>query len=564
MSPRRAKSAPKAEPEGGGANPYDEVPYPNYAYPLSHPDRLATVAKLFGLRAPDVAGCRVLELGCARGGNLIPMAEALPEARFVGVERSARQVGEARAGIRALGLENIEIQEKDILDVGEDMGSFDYVICHGVYSWVPAEVREKILSACAENLAPEGVAYVSYNVYPGWNMRGMVRDMMLYHTSRFPKPETRAQEARSLLEFLSKSAPAKSPYAAFLQSEFEKMRRHADAYLLHDHLEVDNAPLWFHEFIERARGAGLAYLGEADVGSMSASGLGAEAAKSLQKVARNVVELEQYMDFLRFRAFRQTLLCHEGTEVQHGIGPESLEGMHVAGGLELSEQEGELADAAPWRFRHPSGKGLASSDPVVKSALVELEAAWPESITFEDLLAKARGRLGREGGADDSERKALGETLLHSFVGGLVELTTRPSPITAEVAPSPKAGRFAWHQAASSTTVTNLKHQLVRLGKLDRLLLRHADGSRDHEALVDLLVELASRGQLGLEQNGERVEDEASRRRLLTEAVSQGLRRLARNALLLSETPASGARGRRPRKPPKGTARRKVGPRVRR
>src|SRR5262245_44196078 len=160
---------------------YEEVPYESKPISSSHPDSLATMAMLYGLQPPPLPSCRILELGCAGGGNLIPMALTLPNAQFVGIDLSPRQIADGQATITALGLGNIDLRALSILDVGPDLGTFDYIISHGVYSWVPAAVQEKILAICRDHLAPGGIAYISYNVYPGWHLRGMVRGMMLYH-----------------------------------------------------------------------------------------------------------------------------------------------------------------------------------------------------------------------------------------------------------------------------------------------------------------------------------------------------------------------------------------------
>src|SRR5262245_16820704 len=164
---------------------YEEVPYESKPIPGSHPDSLATMAILCGMQPPPIDRCRVLELGCAAGGNLLPMAQTVPDGRFVGIDLSPRQVADGQALIDALGLTNLELRALSILDVGEDFGTFDYIICHGVFSWVPREVQDKILAICRRHLAPNGVAYVSYNTYPGWHLRGMVRDMLTYHARQF-------------------------------------------------------------------------------------------------------------------------------------------------------------------------------------------------------------------------------------------------------------------------------------------------------------------------------------------------------------------------------------------
>src|SRR3954454_14195896 len=175
---RSAMSAPQA-------NSYDELPY--LAPPVAEPPpaRLAPMAPLHGRSPPDPRRCRVLELGCANGANLFPLAVAMPDAQFVGIDLSPRQIANGRATLATLGIGNVTFRAMSLLDIGDDFGRFDYIICHGVFSWVPAEARDKILAIFAANLAPDGIAYLSYNTYPGWHLRGMVRDMLRYHADGY-------------------------------------------------------------------------------------------------------------------------------------------------------------------------------------------------------------------------------------------------------------------------------------------------------------------------------------------------------------------------------------------
>src|SRR5262249_29794315 len=163
----------------------DEVPYESHPFAQTHPDRLCAVATILGTRPPPVGRGRVLEIGCASGGNLIPMAVALPEGKFVGVDLSGVEVSQGQKVIQTLKLPNIELRQQNILDVAPEDGRFDYIICHGIFSWVTRPVQDKILQICRQNLVPNGVAYVSYNTYPGWHMRGMIRDMMVYHSRQY-------------------------------------------------------------------------------------------------------------------------------------------------------------------------------------------------------------------------------------------------------------------------------------------------------------------------------------------------------------------------------------------
>jgi trans-aconitate methyltransferase len=192
---------------GEAKSSYDEVPYESHPFSQTHPDRLATLGRLFGMAPAPVERCRALELGCASGGNLIPMACQLPGSEFVGVDNSRREVEMGRGIIAALGLTNVRIEPASILDVDDSWGRFDYIIAHGVYSWVPDHVQDKMLAICAANLPPQGIAYVSYNTYPGWHMREMIRHMMLYHVAQFPDAQQRLQQARALVDFLARSTP---------------------------------------------------------------------------------------------------------------------------------------------------------------------------------------------------------------------------------------------------------------------------------------------------------------------------------------------------------------------
>jgi len=160
---------------------YDNVPYDSHPFPQSHPDRLATIATLFGMKPKSIENCRVLELACASGGNIIPLAQSLPKAHFVGIDLSKRQIEDGQKVVKSLGLKNIELKHVDLKDLDDSFGKFDYIVALGLYSWVQGDVQEKILEVAEKFLSPDGVAYISYNTYPGCHFRGMIRDMMLYH-----------------------------------------------------------------------------------------------------------------------------------------------------------------------------------------------------------------------------------------------------------------------------------------------------------------------------------------------------------------------------------------------
>ena len=520
---------------------YDEVPYDSYPFAQTHPDRLATVATLLGLKPPPVARCRVLELGCAAGGNLIPMALALPECTFVGLDLSGRQVADGQQIIAALGLKNVELRHRSILDVAPDLGRFDYVLCHGVFSWVPAPVQDKIMQVCHDNLTPNGVAYVSYNTLPGWHLRGLVRDMMQYHAEHFTDPLVKVKQARNLLDFLARSVAGEdTPYSLLLQSEVEAIRRSRDAYLYHEHLENVNEPLYFHQFVRRAQAHGLRYLAEVELRTMVPANYPPEVASVLQVLSPDLVHLEQYLDFLRNRLFRQTLLCHQHQQPNYALRPDALVPLQVASPAKLVADQSNLPSADYVQFRAPDGVTLSSRDPILKAAMAHLAEVWQRAVPFRDLLQAAQARLCPGGQPDPAaaapDAQALGEGLLRCYTSAasLVELHVHPPRFAAAVSARPVASPLARYQAEAGSQVTNLRHELVTLGDFERQVLRHLDGSRDRPALVEVLAAQVAQGELTVRQDGQPVADGAMVRQHLGRALEEQLPALARNALLMS------------------------------
>ena len=182
---------------------YDEVRYSNFPYAQTHPDRLATVGALHGLSTPDCATARVLEVGCGAGGNIIAMAVSTPGIRAVGIDLASTAIEEGRRAIEAAGITNAELRQGDISDLrGGELGDFDYIIAHGVYAWIPEPVRDHLLELIHSHLAPNGLAYVSYNANPGGYMRRALRDMGLWYASGEDGPVAIANRAQELYRFV--------------------------------------------------------------------------------------------------------------------------------------------------------------------------------------------------------------------------------------------------------------------------------------------------------------------------------------------------------------------------
>ena len=495
---------------------YEELTYPSYSFAQTHPDRLATLGWLFGLTPAAVDHCRVLELGCSAGGNLIPMAATLPHSEFVGIDFSATTISRGVADIAALQLTNIRLLQMDIRDLEPTFGTFDYIIAHGVYSWVPADARESVLAICARQLGSNGIAYVSYNTLPGWHARGAVRDAMRYHTRQIADVKTKVLQARAMLDFLAESLQATaSTWGAMLLEEAQRVRQMPDGYIYHEHLETVNDPVYFHEFIKHAAKHGLRYLAEADFRSMLGGDLSPEVGHTLARIAPDLLQREQFLDFLRNQTFRQTLLTHQSATLTRKVSPERIFGLRIATQAQpVSASPDENSDA-PEVFRAPEGGSLTTGRPFTKAAMMALAQDSPAAIGFDALFGLAQARLGARHAAGNDDRNALASDLLQAFAAGVVELHSMPSPFVTQPGTQPQASAVAILQASRGAQVTNLRHDWITIDNETRRLLPMLTGGRSEQELAMLAWPNAPAHEA-------------------LEKLRQALSRLARQALLVS------------------------------
>jgi methyltransferase-like protein len=521
------------------ANSYDEVPYPSAPMSQTHPDRLATLAMLFGMTPPPVERCRVLELACANAGNLLVMAEGLPQSEFVGVDLSARHIADGQAARVLLGLKNVTLHQRSILDVGPELGQFDYIIAHGVYSWVPPAVRDKILRISSENLTPNGIAYISYNTYPGWRQRVVVRDLMRYSTREIANAGERAAAARDVLAWFLEGAPGET-YHRMLEEEQERIGPTKDSYVFHEHLEETNAPVYFHEFARRAAEYGLQFVAEADRAGLATGRESPQVRETLARLGDDVVRQEQYRDFLTNRTFRQTLLCHQGISLRREPSPDQVLGLHVASRARPVSERPDIPSGKVEEFRGPNGVIASTGHSISKMAFVHLMEVWPVAVAFDELQAIARARLVRdavvvqERSAYERDTRLLAESMLQSYRAGVLELHAHAPGGVAEPGERPRALGVSRRYAAAGEFVANARQQMVRLDPLSRHLIRAMDGTRDRAALVEYLLTAMQEYGLTPERHGRRVQDLDHLRAILTRELGPNLRRLAQSILLVA------------------------------
>ena len=504
---------------------YDLLPYQSKAFAQSQPARLGAIAQLFGLDVAPLATARVLELGCASGGNIIPHALRYPNATFVGVDLARTQVAAGRSRIARLGLTNVEIRCQSFTEIGEELGSFDYIICHGVYSWVPAAVQDAIFKIIRARLSPVGIACISYNVLPGWRMLQPLRDAFLLEVPDHIDSLGRVARARELLTFLSSATPDTGPYGNMLRIWAERLSTLPDDYLAHEFLEEMNHPSTVRDFAANASHNGLGFLAECELASMILENYGAEVAQQVRARSGNdLVGSEQYLDLLSGRTFRQTLLIasERMATVNRALRPESIERLHflTQAGMQL-DREGDK-----YIITDVSGRTLSTDSSAVAEGLARLFERFPSSSSLDECAA-AIPEEEREAG-----REILLDALYRMTLVGMVTLSSEPIRAGA-VGEYPKAIAVARTDAADGgQSTTNVRHETIAIDPATRAILPAMDGTLDHVALARLLEGEALSGRLSFSRDGNIITDIEAVRDVTREHISTLLTSMADTGLI--------------------------------
>ena len=458
---------------------YDQVAYPSRPFQQTHPLRLALPAALFGLAYAPMDRARVLEIGCGEGGNIIPLALSYPGATIVGFDLAETAIAAGRRTVEALGLTNISLRTLDILDAGPALGEFDYIIVHGVYSWVPEPVREGVMRVIGACLAPEGLAFVSYNALPGCHLRLLLREMVMHHLRGREGFEARLAGAREFLNLFIANAPDNDPTAFAIKTYCRAMLDRDPRVLFHDELGPVFQPFYLHEFADEARRWGLDFLAESEGVWWREELFPSSRGKAVNAVVGDdPVALHQYLDFLTARLFRQSILSRTGRSVSRKVEHRRVRGLWAAGGVRCPDPAPDLVTDAPVRFEFAGGAAISLELPALKQSLAAIGQAWPGAVAVADL----------------PDHPDVDEGLLQLFTAGHLDLAVGPPPFATEPSERPRASPLARLQLDDGETMlTSLDHAMVLFeDEPSRRFLALLDGTRTRD---DLTAAMAKDGR---------------------------------------------------------------------
>jgi methyltransferase-like protein/trans-aconitate methyltransferase len=508
---------------------YDELPYVGVLGWDFQPSALATYATLFGLQPPPVLASRILDLGCGDGSNIIGIAQALPQAECVGIDFSPKHIAMGNNIISESGLHNVNLMCKDIntIDISE-LGLFDYIIVHGTYSWVDAKVQQRILQICKQNLTPNGIAYISYNVYPGWYLQQGVRDLMMFHTASYNDWHSKIAEGRAIVDFVLQAQIDKDSISTqLLQQLANIIHNQNDSYIGHEYLEQHNYPCYFQQFVANIQQHGLEYVTDVEFRrylpthypSLEQFG---------QLVQDNIFAQEQYSDFIFNRNFRSSLLCHQSIVPNRELDWSLMQYFYVAASIPDLEPS-YIYQNQDFILQTPK-TSLTIDNQFVKAALLTLSNSYPQAIQFEQLFNVLCQNLTRESLASinlNELQATLAEELHYLYCLEAIELHTHPIQCVTKVSDYPIAPPLARWQAKGGGVIANMQCKIGELDSFTMNLLPYLDGSNNHEDLLQILLKLHADGVLILDCAPEAV------KQIMQRNLQQVLQSLAKTALLV-------------------------------
>ncbi len=445
---------------------YDTVVYPSMVFEQTHPDRLRALAQIHGLAAAEVATARVLEIGGGDGLNLIALAAAYPGMTCRGFDLAETAVTRGRELIAAAELTNIELQVCDILDASEQYpaGGFDYIIAHGVYAWVPEPVRAAIMALIGHALAPDGVAFLSYNAMPGGYIRMMMRDMLMHALNGTEGIDEKIAITHQCLELFSKQRDGDDPVVTALRRQAESMLERPDSVLFHDELGGVFAPQRLTDVVAAAGQHGLAFLTDEAGAGVNLDGFLPDGVAPKGDLDALVVRAAQAIDYASVRFFRQNLFVRNGRKPLRVFDAKTLDGLWMSCSLKKED------DA------YRSGRATFKLNDDEMSRMIDIVSAHsPERFPFAEKVL-------------DPDRR---RTLLDLFARSYIRFHQGPAPFSLSAGTMPKVSPLVRALLQDNQTqVATLDHKIVSIEQAElKALLLAADGTRtlaDIAALPDL------------------------------------------------------------------------------
>lgn len=464
---------------------YNSLPYNFHADIRTHPARIATLGHFYGMSPKPLEQSRILDIGCAEGANVLPIAENYPNCKIIAFDNAKKQIETANRIKGALGLTNIDFFQADIAkpDLGDE--PFDYILAHGFLSWIPRHLHSCLFKCIKRYLAPQGIALVTFNTYPGWHSKWALRDFLLTYTdANKPLPE-RAKEAKHLIDkVLQQQHILGSAFINAHKATLEDIQKRPINYIAHDYLSTENIAYYFKDFMHFPREHGLQFLGDTELKrdityqeNDSWRNFGIPYTQTLE-------DAHQRLDFFKNYPCRLTLLCHEGIQLCEHPKPSAITPVHLTSYLRLPSSVESFSPEADLSFKSAS-HAVCPEAPECKALLWALYKSFPKSMPASQLITEVH-RLTAPVGSLISQEALLkhAQNIFVYYSLNQIELWTTPPHVVDTVSSKPTISRLNRYLAQNTThSLINQHHIVVSMLPHERTLAAHLDGTHTQEAL---------------------------------------------------------------------------------
>ncbi|MGB6221648.1 methyltransferase domain-containing protein [Haloferula sp.] len=447
---------------------YSEHRYPALSHPEAHPAVLCASSRCAGVVSPALPeNCRLLEIGCASAHHLLPLAARYPDSHFTGIDFSDTAIRSARRIADQTGLKNLTLEHADLREWTAGDEKYDYIVAHGMLSWIPDPAKEALLTLVSNSLAPNGVACLSYNTLPGWSLRHEAAAMVKALPALAPDGDLDA-----LLEKLARtSSISPSPHARDLAAIFEDMRRKGPEILRFDELAPVNDPLHFSQVIHWAGQKKLRYLSESTLPENLPPQLAPETLIHLQSLAGDPVLLQQTLDLLSGRTHRSSLFCL--ADCQLDLATTSSVVLHFSA-----------------RLVEPNLPREAITGELVEIFHASLTAATPSAREVTTIMEECAMRLGKRWDPAQAA-KAIAGWLYQAARLGWVELRSDETLIEPVPPERPTLSPLNLSFARAGLPLVDAFHKSCHFPQEHQVVVAALDGTRSRSELAEFAKEKA-------------------------------------------------------------------------
>ncbi|WP_051906495.1 class I SAM-dependent methyltransferase [Methylomarinum vadi] len=484
-----------------------ELDYVGNYYDFQSPVLLNYIAGLNGMNPPDnLQNFDYCELGCGKGVTLNLLADANPDSHFIGIDFNESHIQAARQQAEDCDIKNVRYfpYSFDQLDQ-KDLPEFDYIVLHGVYSWISPELRGHIVNFIRRKLKPGGVVMVSYNALPGKALDKILRDMMLtYANTQDVSLLEKTSHGISYLDYL---AQHKAPFFQQNPKAIDKvalLKKQDMRYVAHEYFGEHWNPLYFSDVYKEMQTAGMQFAGQTEIMANYANLAFPSGFQDQFNQSSDRISLEIHRDFILNNGFRRDVY----------IKPHTSTGQQDLSLDQLLQRFAFVSLVSPDKFNF---------DIKTVSSVMKLHGDIYKQLV--DLLygqAQSLNQLMQHPAMQPHTVEQVADALQKLLIGNEMRIALKPTTNQSEgrlsLLNQQKLRKMNGGQIWLSSPVLGAA---VAVNELDMLLFKASQEFSGDDAARNVVDQLHKRGKKLVDENGNAIDSDESRKKYVAELLEQ-------------------------------------------